>query len=120
MIDGLATLVARSGKLFEDLSREKHQDNPLFGFLNGGNFHEYYARKVWEVKQKDNHAKPQLERKSQSTQKMTADHRGRILGESPLGRSKTVVSSLDVDIKFPTTLVDTFTKPTVGVSGSHF
>lgn len=52
LIEGVATLVARCGKLFEDISREKNQSNPLFSFLTGGNGHDYYARKLWEARQK--------------------------------------------------------------------
>ncbi|KAJ6672589.1 hypothetical protein OIU85_013882 [Salix viminalis] len=54
LIEGVATLVARCGKLFEDLSREKNQSNPLFSFLTGGNGHDYYSRKLWEEQQKRN------------------------------------------------------------------
>ncbi|GJT02330.1 G patch domain-containing protein TGH [Tanacetum coccineum] len=39
LIEGVATLVARCGTVFEELSREKNQSNPLFDFLNGGNGH---------------------------------------------------------------------------------
>lgn len=46
MIEGVAALVARCGKLFEDISREKNQSNPLFNFLNGGSGHDYCARKL--------------------------------------------------------------------------
>ncbi|KAI8024641.1 G patch domain-containing protein TGH [Camellia lanceoleosa] len=46
LIEGVATLVARCGKLFEDLSREKNQLNPLFSFFNGGNGHDYYSWKL--------------------------------------------------------------------------
>lgn len=52
LTEGVATLVARCGKLFEDLSREKNQSNPLFSFLNGGDGHQYYIRKLWEENQK--------------------------------------------------------------------
>ncbi|XP_059643892.1 G patch domain-containing protein TGH [Cornus florida] len=116
MIEGVATLVARSGKLFEDLSREKNQSNPLFSFLNGGNGHDYYARKLWEERQKRNdQTKKQLDAKIfPSVQKMTAESRGKILGEKPLERSSIDVSSSvtsadSAQLQFH--LTDTFTTP---------
>lgn len=113
LIDGVASLVARCGTLFEDLSREKNQSNPQYSFLNGGNFHDYYSRKLWEERQKRNQTKPLLEGKPTSEQNMTAESRGRILGERPLERSAVAPSTSDaaVDLKFQTNLVDTFTKP---------
>ncbi|XP_060204862.1 G patch domain-containing protein TGH [Lycium barbarum] len=116
LIEGLATLVARSGKLLEDLSREKNQFNPLFGFLNGGKGHEYYARKLWEERQKRNdQGKQQLDAKmSRKVQKMTAESRGQILGEKPIERSLRAANSsgISVDaINLSSNLSDTFTKP---------
>lgn len=118
LIEGVATLVARCGKLFEDLSREKNQSNPLYSFLNGGKFHDYYARKLWEERQKRNQTKLLLEGNDSSAPRMTAETRGRILGERPLQRSSVVPTSSDVDpdVKLQTNLVDTFTKPAVFVS----
>lgn len=116
LIEGLATLVARSGKLLEDLSRGKNQFNPLFGFLNGGEGHEYYARKLWEERQKRNDkGKQQWDPKmSQKVQKMTAESRGQILGEKPIERSLRAAnssgSSADA-INLTSNLSDTFTKP---------
>uniref|UniRef100_A0A2C9VXU1 SURP motif domain-containing protein n=1 Tax=Manihot esculenta TaxID=3983 RepID=A0A2C9VXU1_MANES len=115
LIEGVATLVARCGKLFEDLSREKNKSNPLFSFLNGGNGHDYYARKLWEERQKRNNQKSLAldGRSSPSVQKMTAESRGKILGERPLERSlkdlSSSVVSADVNLQF--SLSDTFTKP---------
>ncbi|XP_062116890.1 G patch domain-containing protein TGH [Humulus lupulus] len=118
LIDGVATLVARCGKLFEDLSREKNQSNPLFSFLLGGNGHDYYKRKLWEARQKrDDQKKHQLDGKvSSSTQKLTAESRGKILGERPLERSSNdaspsvaVASSNSVNLQY--NLSDTFTTP---------
>ncbi|XP_021674990.2 G patch domain-containing protein TGH [Hevea brasiliensis] len=115
LIEGVATLVARCGKLFEDLSREKNQSNPIFSFLNGGNGHDYYARKLWEERQKRNDQKNlALDGKlSTSVQTMTAETRGKILGERPLERSlkdfSSSVVSADVNLQF--NLSDTFTKP---------
>ncbi|XP_050237818.1 G patch domain-containing protein TGH [Mercurialis annua] len=125
LIDGVATLVARCGKLFEDLSREKNQSNPLFSFLNGGDGHKYYTRKLWEERQKRNDQKTlALDGKSSSSaQKMTAERRAEILGERPLERStkddkpstssadvnnKPSTSSADVNLQF--NLSDTFTQ----------
>ncbi|CAB4281217.1 unnamed protein product [Prunus armeniaca] len=116
LIDGVATLVARCGKLFEDLSREKNQSNPLFSFLVGGNGHDYYARKLWEEQQKrGDHTKQKLDVKlSPHMQKMTAESRGQILGERPLERSAKDSSSSATSadaIQLQYNLSDTFTKP---------
>lgn len=116
LIEGLATLVARSGKLLEDLSREKNQFNPLFGFLNGGKGHEYYARKLWEETQKRNdQGKQQWDAKmSRKVQKMTAESRGQILGEKPIERSLRAANSSGISadaINLTSNLSDTFTKP---------
>lgn len=126
LIEGVATLVARCGKLFEDLSREKNLSNPLFNFLTGGNGHDYYTRKLWEERQKRaNQRKQQVDGKlSSSMQKMTAESRGKILGEKPLEKStkdssSSVASSEVIHLQF--NLSDTFTKPSSFVSGmQHF
>ncbi|XP_065860664.1 G patch domain-containing protein TGH isoform X2 [Euphorbia lathyris] len=113
LIEGVATLVARCGKLFEDLSREKNQSNPLFNFLDGGNGHEYYAWKLWEERLKrHDHKTVALDGKSFTTErKMTAESRGKILGERPLEKSlkdtRSSVVSADVTAQF--NLSDTFT-----------
>lgn len=121
LIEGVATLVARCGKLFEDLSREKNQSNPLFSFLNGGNGCDYYARKLWEERQKHNDKSKQLldVKSSPTMQKMTAESRGKILGERPLERSSrdansSVASADGIHLQF--NLSDTFTKPSSLVS----
>ncbi|CAN1265435.1 G patch domain-containing protein TGH, partial [Linum perenne] len=116
LIDGVATLVARCGKLFEDLSREKNQSNPAFGFLMGGKGREYYERKLWEEQQKHtDHKKISLDEKtspSLNPPKMNAENRGKILGERPLERSSS--SSLAAqEINHQSNLSDTFTKPLV-------
>ncbi|MCD9645330.1 hypothetical protein HAX54_034185 [Datura stramonium] len=116
LIEGLATLVARSGKLLEDLSREKNQFNPLFGFLNGGKGHEYYTRKLWEERHKRNdQGKQQLDANvGRKVQKMTAESRGQILGEKPIERSLKVANSSGISadaISLTSNLSDTFTKP---------
>ncbi|GAV83575.1 Surp domain-containing protein/DUF1604 domain-containing protein [Cephalotus follicularis] len=115
LIEGVATLVVRCGKLYEDLSREKNQLNPLFDFLNGGNGHDYYVRKLWEERQKrSDQTKLALDGKlSKNVQKMTAESRGKLLGERPLDRtlrdSSSSVTSADVHLQF--NLSDTFTTP---------
>ncbi|KAA8541144.1 hypothetical protein F0562_025110 [Nyssa sinensis] len=116
LIEGVATLVARCGKLFEDLSREKNQSNPLFSFLSGGKGHDYYSRKLWEERQKRNdQTKQQWDGKMfPSVQKMTAESRGKILGEKPLeSSSKDVSSSVNSAdaVHLQINLSDTFTKP---------
>ncbi|GAB2209559.1 hypothetical protein Droror1_Dr00026778 [Drosera rotundifolia] len=115
MIDGVATLLARSGKLFEDLSRDKNQSNPLFSFLSGGNGYDYYARKLWEEQQKHTDLKKYLsvENSSSSAQKLTAESRGRILGERPLERSSKdpTPSESAAEVYVTQNLSDTFTKP---------
>lgn len=121
LIEGVATLVARCGKLFEDLSREKNKSNPLFSFLVGGNGHGYYMMKLWEAQQKQgDKTKKKLDGKlSPSKQKMNAESRGKILGERPLEQSsKDSHSSVAVSdsINVPYSLSDTFTKPASYVS----
>lgn len=113
-------MVARCGKLFEDLSKEKNKSNPLFSFLSGGNGHDYYARKLWEARQKNIDRPGQVDMKSMSSErKMTAESRGKILGEKPLERSSnnstTTVAHKEV-IVLQSNLSDTFTKPTSAVS----
>lgn len=115
LIDGVATLVARCGKLFEDLSREKNQYNPLFAFLSGGDGSDYYSRKLWEERRKciDQNKQPFVGKTGIVAQKMTAEHRGRILGEKPLERSSkdTSLPLAGADIQLGLNLTDTFTKP---------
>ncbi|XP_047315906.1 G patch domain-containing protein TGH isoform X2 [Impatiens glandulifera] len=115
LIDGVATLVARCGKLFEDLSREKNQSNPLFAFLSGGDGFDYYSRKLWEERHKciDQNKQPFAGKTAIVAQKMTAEHRGRILGEKPLERSSkdTSLPLAGADIQLGLNLTDTFIKP---------
>lgn len=116
LIEGVATLVARCGKLFEDLSREKNQSNPLFSFLSGGSGHDYYSRKLWEERQKRNNQtrQPLDAELFPSAQKMTAERRGEILGEKPLEKSPIDVSSSVASVEtinLQLNLSDTFTKP---------
>ena len=121
LIEGVATLVARCGKLYEDLSKEKNQSNPLFNFLTGGNGHDYYTRKLWEERQKrTDQSRQQVDGKlSSSMQKITAESRGKILGERPLERSakdlsSSVASAEGIQLQF--NLSDTFTEPASSVS----
>ncbi|GFP85246.1 g patch domain-containing protein tgh [Phtheirospermum japonicum] len=115
LIEGVASLVARCGKLFEDLSKEKNQSNPLFDFLRGGNGSDFYSRKLWEERKKRGVQTKLLEvQKPQNSEKLTAERRGNILGEKALERSSKDSSSLvastsSVNITFQ--LSDTFTKP---------
>ncbi|KAK8686275.1 hypothetical protein V6N13_125302 [Hibiscus sabdariffa] len=116
LIEGVAKLVARCGKLFEDLSRKKNQSNPLFSFLSGGNGHDYYERRLWEEHQKFGvQAKLLLDGKlSPSMQKMTAESRGKLLGEKPLERSSRETTSSSVasgEFQLQFNLSDTFKKP---------
>ncbi|KAF5807364.1 putative G patch domain-containing protein [Helianthus annuus] len=120
LIEGVATLVARCGTLFEELSREKNQSNPLFNFLNGGDGNDYYKRKLWEARQKHgDKTKPLLNEKvAPNAQKMSAETRGNILGEKPLNRTtkelKPVAPATDnVNLQFH--LSDTFTEPALFV-----
>ncbi|KAL2338275.1 hypothetical protein Fmac_012721 [Flemingia macrophylla] len=114
LIDGVANLVAKCGKLYEDLSREKNQTNPLFSFLSGGTGHDYYTRKLWEAQQKCNdQTSQQLDGKMPpSVQRLTAESRGKILGEKSLKKSaqdpSSSIASTDIQLQF--NLTDTFTK----------
>lgn len=120
MIEGVAVLVARCGKLIEDISREKNQSNPLFNFLNGGSGHEYYARKLWEAKQKcsDQIRMRPDDKLNATVQKMTAESRGKILGEKPLERAMndSFSDAAAASAHVQSNLSDTFTKPEVFVS----
>lgn len=116
LIEGVATLVTRCGKLFEDLSREKNQSNPLFCFLEGGNGHDYYARKLWEERQKRNNQTKQQanEKSSQRSQKLSAESRGKMLGERPLesNSKESTSSAASADLgQLQYNLSETFTKP---------
>lgn len=119
LIEGVATLVARCGKLFEDLSREKNQSNPLFAFLNGGNGSDFYARRLWEERQKCGKQRKLLDEKMpQKSEQLTAESRGKLLGEKALQRSSKDSDSLAAasTVNIPFKLSDTFTKPASAVS----
>ncbi|EPS72499.1 hypothetical protein M569_02259, partial [Genlisea aurea] len=116
LIEGMATLVARCGKLFEDLLREKNQSNPLFGFLSGGKGCDFYERKLWEEQQKRGQQSRLWEgtKSPDMEKKMTAEKRGKILGEKALEASskdsgQPIASTASVNVQFH--LSDTFTKP---------
>ncbi|KAK6146343.1 hypothetical protein DH2020_020212 [Rehmannia glutinosa] len=108
LIEGVAALVARCGKLFEDLSKEKNQSNPLFDFLRGGNGSDFYARKLWEERQKHGEQTKLWEgKKPQNSEQLTAERRGKILGEKALERSSrdsssfiASASSVNVNLNF--------------------
>ncbi len=60
IIDKLAQFVARNGPEFEQMTKEKQEDNPRFYFLFGGEFFNYYKFRV--------NAEQTLIRKSQELQ----------------------------------------------------
>ncbi|CAF1150714.1 unnamed protein product [Adineta steineri] len=43
IIEKLASFVARNGPEFEAAARQKHENNPKFSFLHGGDYQHYYA-----------------------------------------------------------------------------
>ena len=46
IIDKLATFVARNGPEFEQMTKNKQENNPKFSFLFGGQYYDYYGYKV--------------------------------------------------------------------------
>ncbi len=46
IIDKLAQFVARNGPEFEQMTKDKQEDNPRFYFLFGGEFFNYYKFRV--------------------------------------------------------------------------
>ena len=46
IIDKLANFVARNGTEFENVTKQKQQDNPKFNFLFGGEFCNYYLYRL--------------------------------------------------------------------------
>jgi G patch domain-containing protein 1 len=77
--DTLAVFVARNGASFEELARTRQRDDPRFGFLFGGPGAEYYAWRCMQLL-----AAPVPQRPEQRSRPLTAEERGRILGEEPL------------------------------------
>ncbi|OVA11162.1 SWAP/Surp [Macleaya cordata] len=49
-IDKLVEYATKNGPEFEAMIREKQQDNPAYGFLFGGEGHNYYRYKLWVSK----------------------------------------------------------------------
>lgn len=122
LIDGCAAMVARCGKHIEDFYKEKSKTNPQFLFLSGGEGCNYYMRKLWEHQQKHigqqrhDSAKPKS-----SSDKLTAENRGKILGERPLDRTTKLHSpslSAKEAVQLQSNLTETFVKPISLVS--HF
>ena len=115
LIDGCAAMVARCGKHIEDFYKEKSKTNPQFMFLSGGDGCKYYMRKLWEHQQKYvGQQRPDSAKSKTSSENLTAENRGRILGERPLDRSTKLHSpSLSVKeaVQLQSNLVDTFVKP---------
>ncbi|CAM8933936.1 unnamed protein product [Rhodiola kirilowii] len=115
LIDGIAKLVAQCGKLFEDLSKERNQSNPLFSFMFGGEGHDYYMKRLWEEKQKrkDQSSIILAKYSSETVQKMTAEARGNMLGEKPLPKSvkESTAPAASSDIQLKYNLSDTFAEP---------
>ncbi|KAG0560153.1 hypothetical protein KC19_10G157600 [Ceratodon purpureus] len=94
-IEGLASFVAKSGPRFEEISKEKQRENPMFAFLFGGLGHDYYKRRLWEEEEKlvkegkqhiriDHVESEKAGRQSKFSPKVGADERGKMLGEIPL------------------------------------
>lgn len=114
LIEGCAAMVARCGKHIEDFYKEKSKTNTQFNFLNEGDGCSYYARKLWEYQQKYiDQQKPDTVQ-SKSSDKLTAENRGKILGERPLDRStKSSSSSFPAKeaIQLQSNLADNFVKP---------
>jgi G patch domain-containing protein 1 len=77
--DTLADFVARNGPGFEDLARARQRDDPRFAFLFGGPGAEYYAWRCSQLR-----AAPAPQRPEQRSRPLTAEERGRILGEERL------------------------------------
>ncbi|XP_062232935.1 G patch domain-containing protein TGH homolog [Phragmites australis] len=115
LIEGCAAMVARCGKHIEDFYKQKSKTNPLFLFLSGGDGCNYYMRKLWEHQQKYiGRQRPDAAQSKPSSDKLTAENRGKILGEKPLDRStKLRDSSLSAKeaVQLQSNLVDTFVKP---------
>lgn len=106
-------MVARCGKHIEDFYKEKSKTNPQFMFLSEGDGCKYYMRKLWEHQQKYAGQQRPDSPKSKTSEKLTADNRGRILGERPLDRSTKLHSPLSAKeaVQLQSNLVDTFVKP---------
>jgi G patch domain-containing protein 1 len=108
-------MVARCGKHIEDFYKEKSKASPQFLFLDGGDGCSYYARKLWEHQQKFiDQQRPDSVKSKPSSDKLTAENRGNILGERPLDRSAKSSStsfSAKAAVQLQSNLGDTFVKP---------
>ncbi|TVU11288.1 hypothetical protein EJB05_44863 [Eragrostis curvula] len=114
LIEGCAAMVARCGKHIEDFYKEKSKTNPQFHFLSGGDGCSYYMRKLWEHQLRYTGQPRPVDLKSKpSSDKLTAENRGRILGERPLDISTKPQNSLSAKeaVQLQSNLIDTFVKP---------
>ncbi|KAF7108203.1 hypothetical protein CFC21_108725 [Triticum aestivum] len=115
LIEGCAAMVARCGKHIEDFYKEKSKASPQFLFLDGGDGCSYYTRKLWEHQQKFiDRQRPGAVKSKPSSDKLTAENRGTILGEKPLDRSSKSSSSFvsaKEAVQLQSNLGDTFVKP---------
>uniref|UniRef100_A0A0D9WQ18 G patch domain-containing protein TGH homolog n=1 Tax=Leersia perrieri TaxID=77586 RepID=A0A0D9WQ18_9ORYZ len=115
LIEGCAAMVARCGKHIEDFYKEKSKTNTQFNFLNEGDGCSYYARKLWEYQQKYvDQQRPDAVKSKSSSDRLTAENRGKILGERPLDRSTKPSSSsfpAKEAIQLQSNLGETFVKP---------
>ncbi|GJM99811.1 hypothetical protein PR202_ga16946 [Eleusine coracana subsp. coracana] len=114
LIEGCAAMVARGGKHIEDFYKEKSKTNPQFHFLSGGDGCSYYTRKLWENQFRyTGQPRPDAVKSKPSSDKLTAENRGKILGERPLDRSTKPHLSLSAKeaVQLQSNLIDTFVKP---------
>ncbi|GJN28826.1 hypothetical protein PR202_gb16995 [Eleusine coracana subsp. coracana] len=114
LIEGCAAMVARGGKHIEDFYKEKSKTNPQFHFLSGGDGCSYYTRKLWENQFRyTGQPRPDAVKSKPSSDKLTAENRGKILGERPLDRSTKPHISLSAKeaVQLQSNLIDTFVKP---------
>jgi G patch domain-containing protein 1 len=114
LIEGCAAMVARGGKHIEDFYKEKSKTNPQFHFLSGGDGCSYYTRKLWEHQLRyTGQPKPDAVKSKPSSDKLTAENRGKILGERPLDRSTRTHNSFSAKeaVQLQSNLINTFVKP---------
>jgi G patch domain-containing protein 1 len=114
LIEGCAAMVAQGGKHIEDFYKEKSKTNPQFHFLGGGYGCSYYTRKLWEHQLRyTGQPRPDAVKSKPSSDKLTAENRGKILGERPLDRSTKTHNSFSAKeaVQLQSNLIDTFVKP---------
>lgn len=95
-INGVAAFVARSGRNFEDMLKEKHLNNPQLAFLFEGRAgHEFYVRRLWEEERRfpKQVNKKILSRSDDSRVELLGTNRGMILGEKPLPKTEIAEAS---------------------------